>query len=121
MKIAAVSEDAPFYVVLTLEGDKVVSTEVRNKAGHQQFVSEEHEPEEAGRHGYGPQADSRHARMINGIADCEVLLAGGMGWGAYQSLQARGIKPFITDVRDIQEAARLYAQGKLPNLQERLH
>lgn len=59
--------------------------------------------------------------MAETIADCQVLLAGGMGWGAYESMQSRNIETIVTDVKDIDEAIKLYIEGKLPNLMERLH
>jgi predicted Fe-Mo cluster-binding NifX family protein len=59
--------------------------------------------------------------MAQSIDDCQVLFAGGMGWGAYESLKSRGIEPVVTDVENIEEAVRLYLEGKLPNLMERLH
>jgi hypothetical protein len=31
------------------------------------------------------------------------------------------VKPIATDVEDIEEAVRLYDEGKLPNLMKRLH
>ena len=55
------------------------------------------------------------------ISDCQVLLAGGMGWGAYESMQSYNIKPIVTDVKNIDEAVQLYLDGKLTNLMERLH
>jgi predicted Fe-Mo cluster-binding NifX family protein len=59
--------------------------------------------------------------MAETIADCQVLIAGGMGWGAYESLESRNIQPIVTDIRNIDEAVKLYLEGKLPNLMERLH
>jgi predicted Fe-Mo cluster-binding NifX family protein len=59
--------------------------------------------------------------MAQSIDDCKVLIAGGMGWGAYDSLKSRGIETVVTDVNDIDKAVNLYLQGKLPNLMERLH
>jgi len=44
-----------------------------------------------------------------------------MGWGAYDSLKNAGIEVVVTDVENIDEAVRLYLEGKLPNLMERLH
>ena len=44
-----------------------------------------------------------------------------MGWGAYDSLKNAGIESVVTDVGDIEEAVKLYIDGKLPNLMERLH
>jgi predicted Fe-Mo cluster-binding NifX family protein len=132
MKIAAISEDgttisqhfgrAPYYVVLTVEDSKVVKIEKRDKAGHHTFAAGQH-PDTApgGRHGYDAGAQSKHAAMAQGIADCQVLIAGGMGWGAYESLKSRGIETVVTDVDNIEDAVKRYLEGKLPNLMERLH
>ena len=132
MKIAAVSEDgatisqhfgrASLYVVVMVEDGDIAGTETRSKLGHHSFAGDPHEVHAPGeRWGYGPGPQSRHAAMMEAISDCQVLLAGGMGWGAYEALREMGIDAVITDVSDIQEAARRYAQGNLPNLRERLH
>ncbi len=59
--------------------------------------------------------------MMQSIDDCQVLIAGGMGWGAYESLKSRGIETVVTDVGNIEEAVNQYLQGKLTNHMERLH
>jgi predicted Fe-Mo cluster-binding NifX family protein len=132
MKIAAVSDDrwtisqhfgrAPYFVVLTIEEGVVVDKEIRAKSGHHTFAA--HEPPKLApgeRHGYEAGADVRHASMVEAIQDCQVLMAGGMGWGAYEALQGYGIEPIVTDVKGVYEAVFLYLKGKLPNLMERLH
>jgi predicted Fe-Mo cluster-binding NifX family protein len=43
-----------------------------------------------------------------------------MGQGAYESMKSYNIEPVVTDVKNIDEAVRLYLAGKLPNLMERL-
>jgi predicted Fe-Mo cluster-binding NifX family protein len=132
MKIAAITEDgttisqhfgrAPYYLVVTVEDGKVASREKRDKAGHHTFAAGQHPDTAPGeRHGYDAGAQSRHATMAQTIADCQVLLAGGMGWGAYDSLKNAGIEVVVTDVESIDEAVKLYLEGKLPNLMERLH
>ncbi len=132
MKIAVISDDgatisqhfgrASLYVVATVEKGKVVNKENRNKMGHQNFASLPHAEPAAGQpHGYDADSQSKHAQMAQNIDDCQVLLAGGMGWGAYDSLKSRGIETIITDVSDIDEAIKIYLQGKLPNLMEKLH
>jgi predicted Fe-Mo cluster-binding NifX family protein len=146
MKIAVVSEDgktisqhfgrAPLYVVATMEDGKITHKETREKAGHHTFAAEERPGRVGGGpgkggghsgaggvepHGYGAGSLSRHARMAQTIDDCQVLIAGGMGWGAYDNLKSRGIEAVITDVNNIDEAIRLYIEGKLPNLMDRLH
>ena len=59
--------------------------------------------------------------MAEVIRDCEVLIAGGMGGGAYEAMRSYNIETIVTDVTDIQEAVKLYLDGKLKNLMERLH
>ena len=132
MKIAAISDDgvtisqhfgrASLYVVVTVEDGQIVSTESRSKLGHHSFAGQDHEPEiQGGRHGYGQGAQARHTSMMETISDCQALLSGGMGWGAFEAVKEMGIDAVITDVADIKQAASLYAEGKLPNLRDRLH
>ena len=131
MKIAVITEDgttvsqhfgrAPLYIVITVEDGKIVSKETRDKAGHHTFAAHHSESVSGGRHGYDAGAQTRHASMMEGIADCQVLIAGGMGWGAYESLKSRNIEGVVTDITSIDEAVTLYLDGKLPNLMERLH
>lgn len=132
MKIAAISEDgttisqhfgrAPLYVVVTVEDGKIVSKETRAKTGHHTFAAHQHPDLAPGeRHGYDSGSQVRHESMAETIADCQVLLAGGMGWGAYEAMQSYNITPIVTDVRSINEAVQLYLDGKLTNLMERLH
>jgi predicted Fe-Mo cluster-binding NifX family protein len=135
MKIAAVSEDgvtisqhfgrAPFYVVVTVENGVIVGHETRAKMGHAQFAAEPHAEEAHGLdprgHGFDAGAQSRHARMAAAIADCQVLLARGMGAGAYQSMEEAGIRPVVTDIPGIDEAVRAYLEGRLVDHTEQLH
>ena len=131
MKIAIATEDgvtvsqhfgrAPFYVVVTVEGGRVVGDEKRAKAGHHVFATQEHRVSKGQQHGYGVASTARHERMAEAIGDCEVVIAGGMGWGAFESMRARGIEVVVTDERDIREAALRCSRRNLPNLMERLH
>jgi predicted Fe-Mo cluster-binding NifX family protein len=131
MKIAVVSEDevnisqhfgrAPYYVVLTVEGDRIVDSETRPKGGHHTFAAQGHPRLAPGeRHGYDAGSQAKHRNMAEIIADCDVLIAGGMGQGAYESFEGYGIRPIITDVGDIREAVLRYTKGNLPNLTERV-
>jgi predicted Fe-Mo cluster-binding NifX family protein len=131
MKIAAISDDgvnisqhfgrAPLYVVVTVEENKIVARETRPKTGHHTFVAAEQPLAPGERHGYDAGSQVKHRSMAESIADCQVLLAGGMGWGAYESMRSYNIEPVVTDVESIDEAVQLYLAGKLPNLMERLH
>jgi len=133
MKIAAITEDgvtisrhfgrAPYYLVLTVDDEgHIVDRELREKLGHHHFVREEGGHEDAlGRHGYGPLAQDRHSRMAAAISDCQVLLCGGMGWGAYEAMKSYGIRPIVTDITDIEEAVRAYLEGTIVDRTEWLH
>jgi predicted Fe-Mo cluster-binding NifX family protein len=134
MNIAAITEDgqtisqhfgrASHYLVVTVEDGKIVARELREKVGHVHLQVEEHghhHTDHGEKHGYGPAAENRHARMAETIADCPVVLCRGMGMGAYESLRARGIEPVITDVKMIDQAIAGFLAGELPNHLERLH
>jgi predicted Fe-Mo cluster-binding NifX family protein len=134
MRIAAVSEDgltisqhfgrAPFYIVVTVEDRKIIARETRDKMGHNQFGGETHEGahgEDPRGHGFDPAAQNRHARMVTAIVDCEVLLARGMGAGAYESIKQAGIRPILTDISSIDEAVQAVISGQITDHTERLH
>ena len=132
MKIAAVSDDgitisqhfgrAAYYVVVTIQDNQIIAREKREKMGHAQFGGETHaEGNDPRGHGFDPASQSRHTRMANAITDCQVLLAGGMGTGAYDSMQAAGIRPIVTDIPSIDDAVQTYLAGTLVDHTERLH
>ena len=131
MKIAAVTSDgttisqhfgrATHYVVMTVEDGKIVARELRDKMGHAQFAGAEEQHEPGQPHGFGPESQGRHAQMIDAIRDCSVLLARGMGLGARQSLEEVGITPILTDIADIEAAARAYLAGEIVDHTELLH
>jgi predicted Fe-Mo cluster-binding NifX family protein len=134
MKIAVVTDDgktisqhfgrAPYYAVLTVEEGHITGQELRDKLGHAHFASEEqtspHQEDPRG-HGFGPDSHDRHLRMAQAIADCQVLLSRGMGWGAQESLRQAGIQVVMTDLVDIQEAAQSYLAGTLVERTDLLH
>ncbi len=131
MKVAAVTEDgktislhfgrAPYYLVCTFEGGKIVEREMRDKASHQQLAGHhEHRPDPRGR-GFGQGAAERHAMMITAIKDCEAILTRGMGRGAYIAMEQAKVKPIVTDIEIIEEAVLAYASGDIVDHTEKLH
>ncbi len=133
MKIAVATDDgqtisrhfgrARKYAVLTVEDGKVVSRELRDKsAPHWQAErSPESEKEEAGSEGKGHADRSKHLDMLAAIDDCAVMIAGGMGKGAHDHATAAGIRPIVTSLRDIDEAAVECAAGRIVDEVGRLH
>jgi len=136
-KIAAVSDDgqtismhfgrAKFYVVLTVEDGKIVSREQREKMSHHHSTNEPHDHHELQqlgeqpKHGFSPAEQDRHFQMAETIKDCQILLARGMGSGAYFSLEKVGIRPIVTSIASIDEAALEAAQGTIVDHKEKLH
>ena len=118
MKIAVPTDDgitisqhfgqAVTFKVMSLEDNQVVSAEIREKATHE--------------HGT-PSADGMHpgALMIESIADCQVLIAGGMGSPVYNRAIAAGLKVILTRQPDIDLAVRDFLAGKLENDPQLVH
>ena len=133
MKIAIITDDektisqhfgrAIYYAVLTIENGQIVQREMREKLSHKHVANElhEHTSESDQRHGFDPASQSLHGQMSQAITDCEALICGGMGAGAYESIRERGIRPIITDIEDIETAALAYASGIIANHVEKLH
>ncbi|MDI9644944.1 MAG: NifB/NifX family molybdenum-iron cluster-binding protein [Candidatus Verstraetearchaeota archaeon] len=127
MKVAIVTEDgktisrhfgrAPYYLVVEIDGKNVVSRRLVPKGGCGSHGQHAHHS--GGEPHMG--SDERHRTMIQQADGCEVLVSGGMGAGAYQSMVLSGIKVFITRVEGIDEAISLLAEGRLDNNLELLH
>jgi predicted Fe-Mo cluster-binding NifX family protein len=113
---------ALYFVIFKAKDGKIIDQEIRSKAVHHD-VDEKLKPTSIHgcHHGYGANANIKHKGMIKTISDCQVLIAGGMGWGAYESVKNNNIDVVITNVIDINKAVKLYLEGKLPNLMHRLH
>ncbi len=130
MKIAVVTDDhrtisahfgrAVFYEVFTISEGKITGQETLPKPAHGQLGHQP--PTEPGfAHGFGPAEEGLHARMLAPIRDCKILLARGMGQGAYNNLAQAGIQPILTEVLEIDLALKSYLAGKLVDHHERLH
>jgi predicted Fe-Mo cluster-binding NifX family protein len=133
MKIAIITDDgktvcqhfgrANYYAVLTIEDGQIIGREMREKLSHKHFANEAHDHthEPGQRHGFDAASQSRHTQMSQAIADCEALICRGMGAGAYESMKERGIRPIVTDIELIDDAAMTYAGGVLVDHIEKLH
>lgn len=134
MKIAVATEDgqaisrhfgrARQYAVLTVEDGAIVSRELRDKSAphlHADRAAEGQEEAGDGAHGEGHADRGKHLAMLAAIDDCEVVIAGGMGQGAHDHASAAGIRPIVTSLHDIDEAAIECAAGRLIDEVGRLH
>ncbi|RWX73648.1 MAG: hypothetical protein Metus_0427 [Candidatus Methanosuratincola subterraneus] len=127
MKVAFVTEDgkticrhfgrAPYYLLVELDGKNVVSKRLVPKGG---CANRGHHGDEA-HEGVHLGSEERHKSMIQQADGCEIVVSGGMGMGAYQSLMLSGVEVYVTKVEDIDEAISLLAENKLDNNLELLH
>ena len=132
IKVAFVTDDgntisahfgrARFYEVVTIEDGKVTFRERREKAGHHTFHGQEgHEENHGPDHGFDEHSQGKHRIMTANILDCQMMVARGMGNGAYQHMLNANIKPIITDKRTIDEAVQEIIKGTIVSHEERLH
>ena len=141
MKIAFVSDNgrtisrhfgrARYYVAITVEDGQPIAWETRPRAvphtqghGHHHGSSEHHEHhhhDHAEGHGMGRHAAERHAAMLEQLRDCQVLIAGGMGRGAYRNIRDAGLEVIVTDLHAIEDAVRAYLDGTIAHREERVH
>lgn len=131
MKLAVITDDSQtisahfgrvqYYEVFTIEDGQIVHRERRSKANHNQFAGEHHDHTHGAAHGTDPASESRHMMMLEGIHDCQVVLARGMGTGAFNRLVSSGIRPIITDISSVEAAVNAYLTGSLIEHPERLH
>ncbi len=131
MKIALVTNNqttvsqhfgkAKQYIVYTIEDGKIVSIETRDKPVFHKPDSVSSERHEHGLgHGHG-DGKKRHKEMTDVILDCQAIIAGGMGNGAYQNFLSIHIQPILTDTKLIEETVEAYIRGTLQNKIELLH
>jgi len=136
MKIAAVTDDgitisqhfgrATKYMVVTVENGVKIGRELRDKLGHRDFQKEgdeghHHDHDDERGRGFGQHSSDKHQRMFAAITDCQVLLARGMGRGAYLGLEGAGIRPVLTDISEIDAAVISVIDGNIHDYTERLH
>ena len=112
---------AKYYEVLHIENGEVVKRERREKMGHHNFYSIENNHVPGEQHGVDAASHNKHVSMAEAINDCQILLARGMGNGAYQSMLQLHIKPIVTDIKNIDEAVQAVINESIINHTEKLH
>lgn len=130
MKIAFVTDDgititqhfgrAGKYLVIEVEDGKETSRELRDKLGHTHFHQGEAEHQHSQNHG-SPENHQKHVQMMDAIMDCDVVVCGGMGRGAYTSITSMGKNVFMTNNLNIDNALKGYIAGELTNMSDLVH
>lgn len=121
MKIAVTTDDGEHIAAHTGRCRGLVIFEV--EGGAAQRVEERpntftaHARGECEGHHEAPQGGHHsHAGLIGAVADCQALITHGMGPRLVADLSAHGIDPLVSGVERVDDAAALFAQGKLPRL-----
>jgi predicted Fe-Mo cluster-binding NifX family protein len=100
------------FVAFDVDGTNVQSWEFRTNSDtpHNQGVYH-HKAGDA-------QAAPTSVSLFELLSDCGVVLCGGMGAGAANSMQANGIKPvMISGARSAEDAVAVYLSGIIPEAQ----
>lgn len=111
---------AKFFEVLFIENGVVKKREQREKLGHHSFANNEQHHHSA-EHGMDEGSHNKHASMVEAIKDCDIIVARGMGYGAYNSLAQLNIKTIITDIKNIDDTIIPLSEGTIDNHLEKLH
>ncbi len=134
MKLAFPSDDgetisahfgrAAFFVVVGIGEEAAIEPEKRAKPAHGG-----HGHDHGHDHAHGPEpitlmeqpTPATHGGMLEPVADCQVLIAGGMGQPAYERARAVGLEVILTGEHVIAKAAAAYAAGTLVSDPRRIH
>lgn len=96
------------FVVFEVDGVTVQNRELRtnDNTPHNEGICN---------HGGQQQGAQGHSGILGLLSDCTVVLCGGMGAGAAQSMTANGIKPFIIPgACSAEDAIATYMSGNVP-------
>jgi predicted Fe-Mo cluster-binding NifX family protein len=132
MKIAFVTDDgititqhfgrAGKYLIVEVEEGREVSRDLRDKLGSMQLKQTKNDHKNDGvRDHDSSAAHSKHVQMMAAIEDCDVVVCGGMGRGAFRSIVSLGKEVFMTNTGDINDALKGYLAGELANMSDLVH
>jgi predicted Fe-Mo cluster-binding NifX family protein len=110
---------AEAFKIFTLDEANIIQSELRGSLdnGRSDHEDDHHHDHDEHEHGHHHDHDDKFAM----VADCQILLAGGMGQPAHDRLQTMGLTVILTGEKKIQQALRLYQTGELRNDPRRVH
>lgn len=96
------------FLVFELEGGRISTRDLRANSGcHPQ------QTDTCG-NDHQPVHPHNHSAIVATIADCEVVLCGGMGQRAADALKSHGISPvFVNETGTAEQIVQAYAAGTL--------
>ena len=116
---------ALYVEVITFKDNQVVRRERREKPGHHTFGDgggwHHRGGETVEGHGYKHGSGFKHTAMAEIMEDCQMVIARGMGPGAFENLSSLGLHPVLTDLHTIDEAIQAVGEGTIAHRPERIH
>jgi predicted Fe-Mo cluster-binding NifX family protein len=124
-KIAFPTEDGQFiaghfgrasaFLVVEIQGKKVISRDLRPNDSHVGMPEHNHdENHNHGEHHHDPQQQaSAHSRIADILYDVDIVIANRMGPRAYDDLVSKGFTVYLTDISLIEDAVNAYLAGKI--------
>jgi predicted Fe-Mo cluster-binding NifX family protein len=104
---------SPYYRVFSVDNGQILDEELRQKPHHERHP--DHGSEHHHKHGPG-----HHQNMFAPIADCQVLICGGMGGPAYAKAQAANLDVILTG-GEILATVQAYLAGEINSDMRRVH
>jgi predicted Fe-Mo cluster-binding NifX family protein len=99
------------FIIFETGGQEIINEEYRENrvTGHALGHHEDYNQGSQGEHNHS------HDGIINAFADCETVIAGGMGQRLYTDLLTAGKNVFITREENAKQAVILFLKDKLDN------
>lgn len=140
MKIAVITDDgetisshfgrSKFFQIFTVENEQIVAQEQVEKPHHTgEHHDHDHDHDHDHEHSHDlvqigdnepPHGSGHSPGKFKVIADCDVLICGGMGEHAYQQAVQKGHQVFLTGGK-IQSAVESVLRGELNSDMRRVH
>lgn len=104
------------FIIYTIDNQTISGKEYRNNdfTGHAQGLHHEHN------HDHDPSHQGHsHIGILNVLADCEIVIAGGMGQRLFSDLTQAGKSIYITSETNPETAVKLFLENKLDSNPEK--
>ncbi|MEN8234379.1 MAG: NifB/NifX family molybdenum-iron cluster-binding protein [Actinomycetota bacterium] len=96
------------YVVVDIEDGAETARELRDVGG-------------VPGHGHDNGHHRRHAHILDAVQDCDVVIAGGMGFPIQEHAADAGMDVILTSVRPVDDVVAQYCAGTLLHEADRAH
>lgn len=121
MKIAVASFDGKFVSSHFGRTKGFVIFEVeQNEIKKREYLPNTFTGHARGIHNSGSNQYNNHSAIIEALRDVKVVISSGMGRRLYDDLKNAKITVFVTDETNVDEAVKLFLDGKLTNIEDLL-